>query len=143
MKKEKPYLKLAHYILPEEIEKSFELVEVGALGKELHLYLEEKTEFPEGYSSCDLELNGFYEESIIQDFPLRDRRVKLYVKRRQWKEKTTGKSVSNNWELVARGTRHWKEFAAFLNARLNMAKWYNRVEEARFHSFGVAMILLN
>jgi transposase len=118
MKADNPYLKLAHYILPEEIESSFELVDVEEEGKELHLYLEERAEVPAGYEPTELQANGFYEASCIQDFPVRDRRVKLYVKRRRWKEKTTGKSVSKDWDLVAQGTRHSKEFAAFLKGML-------------------------
>jgi hypothetical protein len=107
-------LQLAHYILPEEIESSFELVDVKEEGKELHLYLEEKNEAPLGYEISGLAPNGFYEASCIQDFPVRDRRVKLYVRRSRWVEKSSGPSVSKDRELVARGTRHSKEFAAFL-----------------------------
>ncbi|MDR1369106.1 MAG: hypothetical protein LBJ72_03105 [Dysgonamonadaceae bacterium] len=118
MKEENPYLKLAHYILPEEIESSFELVDVQQEGQELHLYLEEKVEVPAGYQTEELSPNGFYESGCIQDFPLRDKRVKLYVKRRRWVEKSTGKSVSKDWEPVAQGTRHSKEFAAFLKGLL-------------------------
>ncbi|MDR0429094.1 MAG: hypothetical protein LBH58_01265 [Tannerellaceae bacterium] len=118
MKKENPYLKLVHYVLPEEIESSFDLIDVEMSGDELHLFLEEKNEYPEGYDSGSLLPNGFYEASCIQDFPLRDHRVKLYVKRRRWKEKSSGKSVSKDWELVAQGTRHSKEFAAFLKGLL-------------------------
>ena len=118
MKKENPYLTLAHYILPSEIEASLELTEVELVESELHLHLEEKNVLPSGYSSERLLPNGFYEAGCIQDFPLRDRRVKLYVKRRRRKEKTTGESVSNDWELAARGTRHSKEFAAFLKGLL-------------------------
>ena len=105
-------------MLPEEIETSFDLVDVELSGAELHLYLEEKSIEPEGYVSGSLSPNGFYESSVIQDFPIRDKRVKLYVKRRRWVEKDTGKSVSKNWELVAQGTRHSKEFAAFLKGML-------------------------
>ena len=106
--------RLAHYILPEEIEASFELTDVKEEGKELHLYLEERAVILSGYESSDLQANGFYELSCIQDFPVRDREVKLYVKRRQWKEKKTGKSVSKDLEPVTRGICHSKEFAALL-----------------------------
>jgi transposase len=118
MEKENPYIKLAYYILPEEIASSFELVDVQEEGRELHLYLEEKHGLPEGYEKSSLAANGFYETSCIQDFPVRDRRVKLYVRRRRWVEKSSGKSVSKDRELVAHGTRHSKEFAAFLKGLL-------------------------
>jgi hypothetical protein len=116
--KDNPYLKLAHYILPGEIVAAFDLVEVLEAGNELHLYLDEKARVPEGYSSDTLSPNGFYESSCIQDFPIRDKRVKLYVRRRRWVDKGSGKSVSKDWELSARGTRHSKEFAAFLKGLL-------------------------
>jgi hypothetical protein len=48
MEKENPYIKLAYYILPEEISSSFELVDVQEEGQELHLYLEEKQVPPRG-----------------------------------------------------------------------------------------------
>jgi hypothetical protein len=86
--------------------------------RELHLYLDEKVIVPEVYKSSDLSLNGFYEAGSIQDFPIRDRRVHLYVHRRRWLEKSTGKSMSKDWDLVARGTRHSKEFAALLKGLL-------------------------
>jgi hypothetical protein len=118
MNTENPYLKLAHYMLPDEIGASFDLVDVELSGQELHLYLEEKALEPEGYAPGSLSPNGFYSASCLQDFPVRDKRVKLYVKRRRWKDKESGKSVSNDWELVAHGTRHSKEFAAFLKGLL-------------------------
>ena len=60
----------------------------------------------------------FYQERQIQDFPVRDKRVRLFVKRRRRKEQSTGKSVSKDWDLVARCTRHSKEFTAFLKGLL-------------------------
>lgn len=58
--------------------------------------------------------NGFYEPSKVRDFPLRDRKVTLVVRRRRWIDETTGKSVGNSYGLTADGTRHSVEFAAFL-----------------------------
>jgi hypothetical protein len=51
MEKANPYLKLAHYVLPEEIKSSFDLIDVSLPGDELHLFLEEKNEYPESYDS--------------------------------------------------------------------------------------------
>lgn len=58
--------------------------------------------------------NGFLPECKITDFPLRDRKMTLIVKRRRWKDEKTGESISNDYKLVAEGTRHSVEFAAFL-----------------------------
>ena len=62
--------------------------------------------------------NGFLPESRITDFPIRDKRATLIVRRRRWKDEKTGEIVSNDYELVAKGTRHSKEFAAFLKGVL-------------------------
>ena len=57
---------------------------------------------------------GFLPECKVTDFPLRDRKMTLIVKRRRWKDEKTGESISNDYKLVAEGTRHSVEFAAFL-----------------------------
>jgi transposase len=50
---------------------------------------------------------------MIKDFPLRDKKVVLHVRRRRWVD-DAGKSYSRCWDLVAEGTRYSKEFAFFL-----------------------------
>ncbi|MDR3118365.1 MAG: hypothetical protein LBU44_02950 [Mediterranea sp.] len=122
MKAENSYVKLFQLILPVDIALFFDLVDVVEEAvtdrRELHLYLDEKPVVPTGYKSTDLSPNGFYEGGSIQDFPIRDRRVHLHVRRRRWLYNSTGKSVSKDWGLVAQGTRHSKEFAAFLKGLL-------------------------
>jgi hypothetical protein len=65
----------------------FDLVDVTkesmADKRELHLYLDEMPTVPAGYNSSDLFPDGFYEAGSIQDFPIRDRHVHLYVRRRR------------------------------------------------------------
>lgn len=110
-----PYFQLAQYILPGELFSHFELCSVEELDSELHLYLEEKNCPPD--SDVPLQPNGFHEESCIRDFPIRNHKVVLHVRRRRWKT-SGGKSVSKDWKLVAEGTRHTGEFAAFLKGLL-------------------------
>lgn len=110
-----PYFQLAQYILPSELFTHFELCRVEEVGSELHLYLEEKNLPPD--SDIDLHPNGFHDESCIRDFPIRNHKVSLHVRRRRWKS-AEGKSVSKDWKLVAEGTRHSPEFAAFLKGLL-------------------------
>lgn len=121
-----PYLTLAKYILPSEIFEYFELTNVTEEQREgemlLHLYLDEKLIAPEGYS--DLSPNGFYAESCINDFPIRDHRTVLHIRRRRWTDKD-GKTISKDWQLVAKGTRHSKEFAAFLKEFLGYIPDYS------------------
>lgn len=108
MQKE-PLVKLLSYILPSEFSEYFDLVDVTEeeRGSELllHLYLDEKDIRPDGHA--DLSPNGFYPESCINDFPIRDHRTVLHVRRRRWKD-VHGNSYSKNWELTAQGTRHSK-----------------------------------
>lgn len=125
---ESPYILLARYILPQEFDNHFELTDVSEekVGEEmlLHLYLDEKDEAPEGRE--DLMPNGFYEETRINDFPIRDHRTVLHIRRRRWKDKD-GKSISKDWQLVAKGTRHSNEFAAFLKEFLGYIPDYSSI----------------
>ena len=104
---------LIRYVLPQEIVGYFELIALQEREGTLHLCLEEFNEIPEEYKGEQLFSNGFYEESTIKDFPLRDRKVVLHIRRRRWVD-AEGKSYSRQWELVAQGTRYSKEFAYFL-----------------------------
>jgi hypothetical protein len=108
--------KLVKYVLPHEIVDYFELVSIkeeeGAI---LHLYLDEKNKISSEYQGIELFPNGFYAESTIKDFPLRNKKVVLHIRRRRWVDKD-GKSYSNAWHLTASGTRYSVEFASFLKA---------------------------
>ena len=112
---ENPYMMLAKVILPKEMTEYFDLTKVRTdeyNGEpRIHLYLDEKDKAPD--DRTDLSSNGFYEESCMNDFPIREYRTVLHVRRRRWKD-TEGKSVSKDWQMVAKGTRYSKEFATFL-----------------------------
>lgn len=111
-------LTLAKYILPVEIVNNFEIVDIKLKGEELKIKLDEKLVFPPEHSAKPLESKGFLPSKKIQDFPIRDRSVILEVRRRIWKDKTTGKTYSRTWDLTAEGTAYSKEFAAFLKERV-------------------------
>ena len=113
MAKESLLQELVSYVLPQEFVDYFELIDLQERGGALHLYLEECDEIPEEYKGLELYSNGFYAESTIKDFPLRDRKVVLHIRRRRWLD-AAGKSYSRQWELAAQGTRYSKEFAYFL-----------------------------
>ena len=110
-----PYEELVSFILPKEIHNSFEVkkteVKIEKSEPVMYIYLDEYDKPPK----ADVELfpNGFYEPSMITDFPIRDHKVVLVVRRRRWKD-ADGKSYSNDNNLVAKGTRFSNEFAAFL-----------------------------
>lgn len=114
-----PLVKLLSYILPSEFNEYFDLVDMLDAERSpeliLHLYLDEKCMQPDGHTV--LLPNGFYPKSCINDFPIRDHRTVLHIRRRRWKD-GIGNSYSKSWELVTQGTRHSKEFAAFLKELL-------------------------
>ena len=126
--KDNPYMALAKFILPGEMTEYFDLTKVESdwFGDEqrLHLYLDEKYLKPEG--TPDAIPNGFYEESCINDFPIREYRTVLHVRRRRWKN-VEGKSISKDWHMVAKGTRYSKEFAAFLKEFLGYIPDYCQI----------------
>jgi hypothetical protein len=105
-------LPLLKYVFPAEIIENFALTGIKELDKILHIYFEEYEIKPSEHSDKELRANGFYEESEIKDFPLRDRKVVLHIKRRRWID-NAGKSYSRQWNLTADGTRYAKEFAFF------------------------------
>jgi hypothetical protein len=105
---------LAKYILPEDILMYFVLDNVVEQDTELHFYLEETNVLPEEYLGEEMESKGFHQESVIKDFPLRDKALYLHVRRRRWLNRRTGELVSRDWNLVAKGTHYTQGFASFL-----------------------------
>ena len=116
---------LASLMLPPTILDYFDVVHVEerAIGEkerkglergEVIIHLEEHNEFRNPEEGHTYRPNGFYEVSRINDFPLRDRRVVLLLRRRRWVDEQTGKSVGNKYNIVTEGTRHTLEFADFL-----------------------------
>ena len=57
---------------------------------------------------------GFMEAVSVTDFPIRDHKVVLKLRRRRWKNKQTGESFVERISVTEKGTRYSKEFAAFL-----------------------------
>ena len=82
----------------------------------LHIYLDERDNRPE--DMLGLRPNGLTEETVITDFPVRDRKVVLHVRRRRWLTPEGKNVVLNVYPLAATGTRYSAEFAAFLKDSL-------------------------
>ena len=88
MPEQSPYISLLYYILPSFILDSFELV--------------------------NAEDKPVDNPTQVQDFPIRDRKTVLHIRRRRYVD-SDGKSVIiNNFNLSAQGTRYSDEFADFL-----------------------------
>ena len=107
-------LALVKLLFPREMLDYFEVVGYEESGEEVIVHLDERDRIHKKKSGHEYEKNGFLPAARITDFPLRDRKLTLIVKRRRWRDVATGEIVSNDYELVAKGTRHSVEFAAFL-----------------------------
>ena len=82
----------------------------------LHIYLDERDNRPDDLQ--ELRPNGFTEETVISDFPVRDRKAVLHVRRRRWLTPEGKNVVLNVYPLATPGTRYCAEFAAFLKDSL-------------------------
>lgn len=105
---------LAKVMLPSAILDYFDVVHVTPGKDFIIIHLDEQNRIHNPLQGHIYESNGFYDASSIQDFPVRNKKVHLSVRRRRWIDKTTGCSISNTYDLTANGTRYSKEFADFL-----------------------------
>ena len=113
---EKDYLNmLAQIVLPAQILDYFSIAGVEQTTSEIHIRLDEKMN-PELSNDIHFESKGFMEVVNVTDFPIRDHKVILRIRRRRWLDIRTGKSFSIpiDLDVLAKGTRYSKEFGAFL-----------------------------
>ena len=101
---------LASIVLPTQILDYFSIVgisQTSTVDERMNPGLSEDVHF---------ESKGFMEAVSVTDFPIRDHKVILKIRRRRWTDTRTGKSFSIpiDLDIVARGTRYSKEFGAFL-----------------------------
>lgn len=116
------YAQLAYLLLPESMLLSYDVVniELSELPKPdplmtgwLKIYLEEK-DSRDNKQKETLRPNGFTEGRWFDDFPIRDRKVSLNVRRRRYIDSEGHNVLLNNDTLVAEGTSYSAEFGAFL-----------------------------
>ena len=119
------YVFMSSFLLPNGMLDFFDVVRVDEepLPKEkvytggiLHIYLDELDNRTKDQQS--LTPNGFTEPTLINDFPIRDRKVVLHVRHRRWLDADGHNVVLNVYSLATKGTRYSEEFAAFLKERL-------------------------
>lgn len=119
------FMEVMRLVLPQSLLDYFDLVDVksrdipvneriGLESGEVTFYLDELDDFRGKEEGHTYRPNGFYEASRVKDFPLRDKRVTLIIRRRRWVDEQTGKSVGNKYNITTEGTRHTLEFADFL-----------------------------
>lgn len=89
---------------------------------EIHIHLDEKMS-PELSGDVHFESKGFMDVVSVTDFPIRDHKVILKIRRRRCVDVRTGKSFSLPLEVdvTAKGTRYSKEFGVFLKAPTTVA----------------------
>ena len=106
---------LAQIVLPMQILDYFTIAGVEQTESEIHISLDEKMNV-ELSGDIHFESKGFMEAVSVTDFPIRDHKVILRIRRRRWADTRTGKSFSIpiDLDVVAKGTRYSKEFGAFL-----------------------------
>lgn len=106
---------LAQIVLPMRILDYFTIAGVEQTKSEIHISLDEKMN-AELSGDIHFESKGFMEAVSVTDFPIRDHKVILRIRRRRWADTRTGKSFSIpiDLDVVAKGTRYSKEFGAFL-----------------------------
>ena len=106
---------LARIVLPAQILDYFLISGVEQNSKEIYISLDEKMN-PELSKDLHFESKGFMAAVSVTDFPIRDHKVILKIRRRRWTDLRTGKSfnIPIDLDVVAKGTRYSKEFGAFL-----------------------------
>lgn len=105
---------LASLVLPAQILDYFLISGVEQTSQEIHISLDEKMN-PKLSNDVHFESKGFMEAVNVTDFPIRDHKVILKIRRRRWTDLRTGKSFSIpiDLDIVAKGTRYSKEFGSF------------------------------
>ena len=109
---------LARIVLPSEILERFEIVQIETDEEDIDsmsmtIHLDERIN-AEYHANDGYESLGFMEAVSVTDFPIRDHKVVLKLRRRRWKNKQTGESFVEKISVTEKGTRYSKEFAAFL-----------------------------
>lgn len=111
------------YFLPDGMIDWFEVVnikEAPNTGKKqadelyetvLHIYLDERDNRTE--ETFGLKPNGFTEPTLIKDYPIRNRKVLLHVRRRRYLDADKRNVILNRYPLTTEGTKVSVEFGLF------------------------------
>ena len=117
------YKELVRYMLPKGTLDFFEITkfeeevtderdETGTAIKILNIWLEERDMRDKVWH--DLQPNGFTEYRRFNDFPQREHKVLLHVRRRRWLDDGGKSVILDTPRLMAEGTCYSAEFAEFL-----------------------------
>ena len=101
-------ISLAQIVLPSEVLSSFDITKVESTDTEINIHLDEKM-YDTLRNDVHFESKGFIPAVSITDFPIRDHKVILLLRRRKWVDIRTGKSFILPLKIAAEGTRYSKE----------------------------------
>jgi len=116
---DKGLIMLARLVLPKDVLEHFIITDIEYVDTdsydepEMHIHLDEKAN-SSLQDDIHFESKGFTSAVKVTDFPIRDHKVILFLRRRRWVDTRTGKSFILPLKVTADGTRYSKEFAAFL-----------------------------
>jgi len=109
---EKMLRALVRFVLPSDVAENFVITEMEQCETELHVPLDERMN-DALRSDGNFESKGSIPAVEVTDFPIRDHKVVLPLRRRRWVDLRTGKSFLIPIKIAADGTRYSKEFAVF------------------------------
>ncbi len=101
---------LLEHILPQQIITNFSICKVEKTIERVIVHLKEKNIPPQG----NVESKGFLPAKIMNDFPMRGVPACFSIKRRRWRDKSTGEDIKRDYSLMAKGTKLEQQFASFL-----------------------------
>lgn len=77
----------------------------------LHIYLDERDN--RSGEEMGLKSNGFTEATLIKDYPIRNRKVLLHVRRRRYLDADNRNIILNQYPFTSDGTKVSVEFGLF------------------------------
>ena len=109
------------HFLPDGLLDHFDIVDFKELGdietkKDcFFIYLDEKNILPDGFEKSEFESKGFFERTLIQDFPIRGKALYLGIRRRRWRSKTDKSTeIKSDYTFITEGSKLTIELADFL-----------------------------
>jgi predicted metal-dependent hydrolase len=105
-------------ILPKDVAEYFIISKIDLLADTILIHIEEKNILQDPNNNHEYTPIGFYETPPFKDFPINNDKVTLSIKRRKWRDKTTGAEVSNKYKIVEEEGKYSKEITALLNRAL-------------------------
>ena len=119
--------------LPDGLLSHFDIIDFKELGdiqikKDcFYIYLDEKNILPQDYNINEYESKGFYDRTIIQDFPIRGKAVYLSIRRRRWRNKTDKSiEIKSDYSFIAEGSKLTVDLSDFLKDTGRFPRRYDK-----------------